>query len=81
MKYKNKDGISLNYTGNDIHSHLVREVISEAIKIIRTGDIDSGVNFLIENFELDILKPGDRPKPPQNKDELDNYLKERGYGR
>ena len=63
MKYKNKDGISLNYTGNDSHSVLVREVITEAVKhasqynwhseesmrwaLQRTKD------FLIENFDLE----------------------------
>ena len=33
-KYKNKDGIELSYTGNDAHQVLVREVVSEAVKII-----------------------------------------------
>ena len=33
-KYKNKDGISLNYDGDDSHKVLVREVITEAIKIL-----------------------------------------------
>lgn len=33
-KYKNKDGIELSYTGNDIHQVLVREVISEAISLL-----------------------------------------------
>ena len=37
MKYKNKDGISLNYTGNDIHAELVKEVVTEAIKLLETG--------------------------------------------
>ncbi len=37
MKYKNKDGISLNYTSDDIHTRLVKEVVSEAIKLLDTG--------------------------------------------
>ena len=37
-KYKNKDGIELNYKGNDSHQVLVREVISEAIKILGMYD-------------------------------------------
>ena len=32
-KYKNKEGISLNYTGSDSHQVLVKEVIQEAISI------------------------------------------------
>jgi len=34
MKYKNKQGISLNYTGTDSHQVLVREVIMVAIKML-----------------------------------------------
>ena len=34
MKYKNKDGIELSYTGNDVQTKLVKEVISEAIAIL-----------------------------------------------
>ena len=30
-KYKNKDGIELNFTGSDSTSVLVREVVSEAV--------------------------------------------------
>ena len=33
MKYKNKEGLELNYKGDDIHKTLVKEVISQAIKI------------------------------------------------
>ena len=33
-KYKNKEGISLNYKGDDTHKTLVKEVISEALKIL-----------------------------------------------
>ena len=56
MKYKNKDGISLNYTNNDVHSHLVREVISETIHMLkksRHGDtIPETIEFLKENFNI-----------------------------
>ena len=57
MKYKNKDGISLNYTGNDIHRQLVKEVILEAIKILKTdtapyGFCDNTIKFLKENFDI-----------------------------
>jgi len=40
-KYKNQDGISLNYTGKDSHQVLVREVVSEALKILSTYRMDS----------------------------------------
>ena len=33
-KYKNKDGISLNYSADDSHQVLVREVITQAIRIL-----------------------------------------------
>ena len=62
MKYKNKDGIELNYAGNDSHKILVREVITEAIRIFedynrfdaRSAEwaLSRGVNFLKENFYL-----------------------------
>ena len=35
-KYKNKDGIELNYTSNDLQSKLTKEVVTEAIKILTT---------------------------------------------
>ena len=63
MKYKNKDGIELNYTGNDLHKVLVREVVEEAIKIFegynrfdaRSAEwaLSRGVNFLKENFDIE----------------------------
>ena len=63
IKYKNKDGIELSYHGNDSHKVLVREVISEAIKILSTYQLDSkqsmgwaiqrGTDFLKENFNLE----------------------------
>ena len=62
-KYKNKEGISLNYAGDDSHKVLVREVVTEAVKILSSYRIDSkesmswaiqhGVDFLKENFNLE----------------------------
>ena len=52
MKYKNKDGISLNYTSDDIHTRLVKEVIVEAITIMESNKVDDAMNFLIENFDI-----------------------------
>ena len=62
MKYKNKDGIQLSYTGNDSHQVLVREVIEEAIKILSSYNqfdeiskdwaIHATKNFLKENFNI-----------------------------
>ena len=59
MKYKNKDGISLNYTGDDVHTNLVKEVIIETIKILkdsysygRGSTIAEAIDFLIENFDI-----------------------------
>ena len=62
IKYKNKDGIGLNYHGDDSHKVLVREVVSEAIKILSTYQLDSpqsmgwaiqnGIEFLKENFSI-----------------------------
>ena len=62
-KYKNEDGIELNYSGNDIQSTLTREVIEEAIKIFegynrfdaRSAEwaLSRGVNFLKENFDIE----------------------------
>ena len=61
-KYKNKDGISLNYAGDDSHKVLVREVITEAIRILNSHNmfdkqsmgwaIDRTINFLEENFDI-----------------------------
>ena len=53
MKYQNKEGISLNYTGNDIHTRLVKEVISEACEIIYGGGTTEARLFLEENFNLE----------------------------
>jgi hypothetical protein len=61
-KYKNQDGIELSYTSNDTHSTLVREVISEAVKILgmydRNCKISMGMamsntkKFLKTNFDI-----------------------------
>ena len=63
MKYKNKEGIELSYTGNDAHQVLVREVISEAVKILSMYDRSCKISmnmamgnckkFLKENFNLE----------------------------
>ena len=62
-KYKNKDGIELNYTGNDSHQVLVREVVKRAIDILNSHNmfdkqsmrwaIDRGIHFLEENFDIE----------------------------
>ena len=62
MKYKNKDGIELNYTGGDTHQQLVREVVSEAVKLCSEYDWSNVTSmrfalrrtkdFLVENFDL-----------------------------
>ena len=62
-KYKNKDGIELNYTSKDVHVELVKEVVGEAVKILTFYDRSSKVSmamaiglckeFLRENFNLE----------------------------
>ena len=59
MKYKNKNGVSLNYTGDDTQTRLVKEVIFETIKILkdsysygRGSTTAEAIDFLIENFDL-----------------------------
>ena len=58
MKYKNKEGISLNYTSNDIHTILVKEVVNETIKLLESDrwgsyiKIQKAVAFLKENFSI-----------------------------
>ena len=52
MKHKSKDGISLNYTSNDIHTNLVKEVINEAINMLDEGRHYDCKEFLKENFDL-----------------------------
>ena len=63
MKYKNKDGIELNFTSNDIQSELTKEVVSEAIKILNEYNrmdlrsceyaLHRGIDFLKENFNIE----------------------------
>ena len=53
MKYKNKNGISLNYTSNDIHTNLVKEVITEAINMLDKDRHYDCKEFLKENFNLE----------------------------
>ena len=63
MKYKNKEGIELSYTGNDYSQKLTREVIEEAIKIFegynrfdgRSAEwaLSRGILFLKENFNIE----------------------------
>ena len=54
MKYKNKDGVSLNYTNdNDTHQSLVKEVVGEAIKLLERNHSQLTINFLKENFNIE----------------------------
>ena len=62
MKYKNKDGIELSFTGNDSVTLLVKEVINETIRILNSDDYThkskvlgldktfEAIEFLKENF-------------------------------
>ena len=62
MKYKNEDGISLNYTSDDIHTNLVKEVISRAVTMLedsitispltKDGKVTDTIDFLKENFDI-----------------------------
>ena len=66
MKYKNKNGISLNYTSDDIHTRLVKEVISKAIIMLDISvtidlqgrvstprnKVTDTIDFLKENFNI-----------------------------
>jgi len=61
-KYKNKQGIELNFTNDDVQSKLVKEVVEEAINIFqgynkfdaRSAEwaLSRGINFLKENFNI-----------------------------
>ena len=53
MKYQNKEGISLNYTSNDIHTRLAKEVITEACELIYGGRYTEARLFLEENFNIE----------------------------
>ena len=57
MKYQNKDGIGLNFAGDGSTSVLVREVISEAILMLRgrtssNSTVEDTMEFLKENFDI-----------------------------
>ena len=52
MKYKNRDGISLNYVSNDTHQQLVKEVILEALDMLEEGRHYDCKEFLKENFDI-----------------------------
>ena len=52
MKHKNKDGIMLNYTSDDIHTRLVKEVILEALDMLEEGRHYDCKEFLKENFDI-----------------------------
>ncbi len=61
-EYKNRDGIELSYTGDDTHTKLVKEVISEAVRMCSQYNwydktsmrftLGNVKDFLIENFDL-----------------------------
>ena len=63
MKYKDKNGISLNFNGKDTTSVLVKEVISEAVRLCGEYNwhdemsmrfaLQKTKDFLIENFDLE----------------------------
>ena len=62
VKYQNKDGIELSYKGNDVHQVLVREVVTEAVRLCSEYNwhdetsmrfaLDNVKKFLIENFDI-----------------------------
>ena len=62
-KYKNKEGIELNYTSKDVHTELVKEVVGEAVKLLSLYDRNFKISmnmamcnckdFLKENFDLE----------------------------
>ena len=95
MKYKNKDGIELNYTGNDSQSKLTREVIEEACKILgeyNRSDLRSvewslnrGINFLKENFDIEEDYPYNiefgNGRTKKDMEELDTQCRIRAFNR
>ena len=62
-KYKDKDGIELSYTGNDVQTKLVKEVIGEAIKILSVYNMNDKISmtwviqnckeFIKTNFDIE----------------------------
>jgi len=59
-KYKNKDGISLNYTSNDVHTQLTKEVVGVAISMLKNSmyydtydnKVLETIDFLQKNFNI-----------------------------
>ena len=62
-KYKNKNGIELSFTNdNDAHEELVKEIVLEAIKILKMHDSNCKISmamamnntkkFLRTNFDI-----------------------------
>tara|TARA_Y100000310_G_C20521672_1_gene733998 strand:+ start:649 stop:846 length:198 start_codon:yes stop_codon:yes gene_type:complete len=59
-KYKNKDGISLNYTSNDVQTHLTKEVVGAAISMLKDSmyydtydnKVLEAIDFLQKNFNI-----------------------------
>ena len=54
-KYKNKDGIELNYTSKDTHTELVKEVVGEAVKLLSLYDRNCKISMnmamvIVRNF-------------------------------
>ena len=57
MKYKNKNGMSLNCNGADEYTELMKEVISEGIRLLESEGQDE-TGFILAG--LQIWKAGDR---------------------
>ena len=94
-KYKNKQGIELNFSGDDMQSKLVKEVVEEAINIFqgynrfdaRSAEwaLSRGVNFLKENFDIEEDYPynvefGDG-RTKEEMQAIDNQCRIRAYNR
>ena len=62
-KYKNKNGTMLSFTGDDLHTQLVKEVVGEAIRISKQYNmwdkascqvaLTNVRNFLKVNFDIE----------------------------
>ena len=62
MKYQNKEGISLNFSGECSTSVLVKEIVSEAISMLddipgqdlqTLSGVRDTIEFLKENFDIE----------------------------
>ena len=62
MKYQNKEGVVLNFTGNSSTSMLVKEVVFEAITMLNSipgqdlqslSGVGDTIEFLKENFDIE----------------------------